>query len=143
MSPHGPHENIAKKNEIKGGTNKSFGLVFSFVFALIGFWPAFFDEPIRTWALGVTVILLIVSFSRPQILAPFNRIWFLIGLVLHKIVNPVVMGFIFYSAITPIGLIMQLLGKRPLNLAFDSTAKSYWMKREPPGPEPETITRQF
>jgi len=87
--------------------------------------------------------LLIVSFSRPQILAPFNRIWFLIGLIIHKIVNPVVMGFIFYSAITPIGLTMRLLGKRPLNLEFDSTAKSYWIKREPPGPEPETITRQF
>ena len=138
-----PNESLTLKNEIKGGTDKSFGLVFTLVFALIGFWPAFINKPLRIWALGISIILLIVSFSRPQILAPFNRIWFLIGLVLHKIVNPIVMGFIFYSAITPIGLIMQLLGKRPLNLAFDSTAKSYWMKREPPGPEPETITRQF
>jgi predicted membrane metal-binding protein len=143
MSRHDPHENITQKNEVKGGTDKSFGLVFSFVFALIGFWPALFDEPLRTWALGVTVILLIVSLSRPQILAPFNRVWLLFGLVLHKIVNPVVMGLIYYSAVTPIGLIMRLLGKRPLNLEFDPAAKSYWIERKPPGPEPETITRQF
>ena len=53
------------------------------------------------------------------------------------------MGFLFYATVTPIGLIMRTLGKRPLRLKFDPEAESYWIERKPPGPEPETMIRQF
>jgi predicted membrane metal-binding protein len=143
MSRLDSHENLTRKDEVKSGSNKSFGLVFAVVFALIGLWPLLGDQPVRLWALGTCIALVLISFTVPQILAAFNRLWFLFGLLLHKIVNPVIMGLLFYTTVTPIGLIMRMLGKRPLPLEFDLEAESYWIKREPPGPEPETMTRQF
>jgi len=124
MSRQDPHEYLTRRGGIKSGSNKSFGLVFTVVFALIGLWPILNDKPVRFWALGTGVVLLLISFAVPQFLAPFNRLWFLIGLTLHKIVSPVVMGFLFYATVTPIGLIMRTLGKRPLRLKFDPEAET-------------------
>jgi predicted membrane metal-binding protein len=143
MSQQDLHENLKWTDDVKSGSNKSFGLVFAVVFALIGLWPLLSDQPARLWALGATIALVLISFFLPQTLAPFNRVWFLFGLLLHKIVSPIIMALLFYTTVTPIGLIMRLLGKRPLPLEFDPEAKSYWIEREPPGPEPETMTRQF
>ena len=137
------HENLARNGNVKSGSDKSFGLGFAVVFALTGLWPLMNDQSVRLWALSVSVALVLISFIAPIILAPFNRIWFLFGLLLHKIVSPIIMGLLFYTTVTPIALIMRALGKRPLPLEFDSEAESYWIEREPPGPEPETMTRQF
>ena len=143
MSRRDQHENLAPKQKIKRGTDKSFGFVFSIVAGILGLWPILEDKPLNYWALGISAVLVVISLARPQILTPFNRLWFLIGILLHKIVNPIIMGFIFYVTVTPIGVIMRLLGKRPLHLEFDPKAESYWIERSPPGPEPETIIRQF
>lgn len=143
MSHQDSHENLTRKDDVKSGSDKSFGLVFAVVFALIAVWPLLNDQPVRLWALGVSAALVLISFIAPKILAPFNRIWFLFGLLLHKIVSPIVMALLFFTTVTPIALIMRALGKRPLPLEFDAAAKSYWILRDPPGPEPETMTRQF
>jgi len=137
------HEKLTLKNYTKSGSNKSFGLVFATVFALIGLWPILNGRPILLWALSVSVLLVIISFLTSEILSPFNRVWFLFGLLLHKVISPVILGLIFYTTITPIGLIMKLIGKRPMPLNFDQEAKSYWIERKPPGPEPKSMTRQF
>ncbi len=143
MKQQNSEDFLTNKEGIKSGSNKSFGLVFSVVFALIGLLPRLSDQPVRLWALGATVVLTPISFILPQILAPFNRVWFLFGLLLHKIVSPIIMALLFFTTVTPIALIMRGLGKRPLPLEFDPEAESYWIEREPPGPEPETMTRQF
>lgn len=137
------HENLNKKDAVESGSDKSFGLVFAIFFAVIGLWPLLSAQPMRLWALAVCVLLMLISYTRPQILAPFNRLWFLFGRLLHKIVNPIVMGLIFYTTVTPIGLIMRLLGKRPIPVKFDPDIQSYWIKREPPGPTPESMHQQF
>ncbi|MBT3916404.1 MAG: hypothetical protein HN731_04795 [Rhodospirillaceae bacterium] len=137
------HENLSRKDNVKSGSNKYFGLVFAVVFTVVGLWPLLSDQSPRLWSLGIALALVIISFATPQLLKPFNRVWFLFGLLLHKIVSPIIMGLIFYTTVTPIALIMRLLGKRPLPLEFDPKADSYWIHREPPGPEPETMTRQF
>ena len=72
-----------------------------------------------------------------------NRFWFNLGMVLHNIVNPLVMGFLFYLTVTPIALIMRAVGKDPLHRKFDGQAKSYWIERDPTGPAPETMRQQF
>ncbi len=79
----------------------------------------------------------------PSLLAPLNRVWTKFGLLLHKVVSPIVLGVMFYLVITPTGLLMRLFGKDPLRLKFDGTAKSYWIPREPPGPKPDSIKDQF
>ena len=143
MSQPATHENLISKDKVKSSSNKSFGLVFAVVFLLVGLWPIISGKPFRFWAFAICGLLILISIIRPEILGPLNRIWFRFGLSLHKIINPFVMGLIFYTTVTPIGLIMRALGKRPLSIDFDPKAKSYWVERKPRGPEPETMTNQF
>ena len=64
-------------------------------------------------------------------------------LVLYKVVNPIAMGLVFYTTVVPIGLALRACGKDPLRLRRDPQAASYWIAREPPGPEPDTMKQQF
>jgi hypothetical protein len=139
----GVHETYSPHDEVKTASDRSFGLVFTAVFALIGLWPLIGGGMPRFWALAVSVLFLVVSFARPSILAPLNRAWMWFGELLHKIVNPIVMGLMFFGAVTPTGLIMRALGKDLLHLKKDPMAKSYWIERQPPGPAPESMKHQF
>ena len=139
----GFHEDLGRKEEIKGSSDRSFGLVFTVVFALVGLWPVFFGNAARPWALGIAAVFLIVALARPALLAPLNTLWLKFGLLLSRVVNPIVIGLLFYSTVTPIGLVMRLLGKDPLRLRFEPAATSYWIERDPPGPPPESMKNQF
>ena len=131
------------QDEVKMGSERSFGLVFAGFFALVGFWPLFGGEAPRNWALGLGVLFLLLAFAAPKLLTPLNKVWFKFGLLLHHIVNPLIMALMFFVVITPIGLLMRLSGKDPLRLRFDREAKSYWIPRDPPGPAPESLKNQF
>jgi hypothetical protein len=85
----------------------------------------------------------VLALARPKTLAPLNRVWTGVGLLLHRVVNPLAMAFVFYGTVAPIGLVLRLLGKDPLRLRFDADVKTYWIERRPPGPAPETMTNQF
>ncbi|MEM9315274.1 MAG: SxtJ family membrane protein, partial [Pseudomonadota bacterium] len=85
----------------------------------------------------------LVALVLPRALAPLNRGWHAFGLFLGRIVAPLIMGLIFFAVVTPIGLARRALGKRSLDDRFDAEAASYWVDREPPGPEPEQLPRQF
>ena len=137
------HENLTRKEHIKGSSNRAFGIVFVVVFALVSIWPILFGNPWRWWAGIVAAVLLAITLAAPQILAPFNRAWTRLGLLMHAVVNPLVMGFMFFVVITPIGLLMRALGKDLLRLKRDRQAASYWIERRPPGPAPETMRNQF
>ena len=137
------HESFAREEEVKGSSERAFGFVFAAVFAIIGLWPLVHGESIRLWSLGVAAAFLIVALAAPKILAPLNRLWMKFGLLLHAIVNPVVMAFLFFSTVTPIALFLRWRGKDPLRLKLDPAARSYWIDRTPPGPPPDTMPRQF
>ena len=79
----------------------------------------------------------------PRALGPLHWLWQRLGLLLHKVTNPILLGLIFFGAVVPTGLVMRALGKRPLRLTFDPAAKSYWILREPPGPSPDSMKKQF
>lgn len=125
------------------GSNRSFGLVFALVFALVGLYPLLGEESPRPWALGLSVAFLVLALMFPLGLQPLNRAWFAIGLMLGHIVNPLVMFLIYIVAIVPTGLVLRLLGKDPLRLAIDRQSRSYWIERQPPGPPPESMDNQF
>jgi Saxitoxin biosynthesis operon protein SxtJ len=137
------HESYHRTEEVAGSSNRSFGLVFSVVFAIIALLPLFHGGAIRLWSLGVAAAFAVLAFAAPQVLAPLNRLWFKLGLLLHTIVNPIVLGIMFYVVVTPTGLIMRLLGKDLLRLKRDPAAASYWIERTPPGPKPESLGDQF
>jgi len=124
-------------------SDRSFGLVFAAVFAIIGCWPLLHGEPPRWWALAIAAAFAVVALVRPQVLHPLNRLWLAFGRLLHKIVSPLVMGVIFFAAVTPTGWIMRLRGKDLLSLKRRPDLKSYWIRRAPEPPEPETMKNQF
>jgi hypothetical protein len=137
------HETLTRDHHVKTSSDRAFGFVFTVGFALIGLWPLWDSRPPRLWALGIAVVFVAAALSRPAVLAPLNRLWTRLGLLLHKVVNPVIMAVMFFLTVTPIALIMRILDKDPLRLNFEPEAKTYWIERRPPGPAPETMKRQF
>jgi len=128
---------------VRSSSNRAFGVVFAVVFAIVALWPVIGGGAVRIWAAAVAAAFLAVALAWPAALAPLNRAWTAFGLVLHKITNPIIMGLVFFGAVLPTALIMRALGKDPLRLRLDRGAKSYWIEREPPGPEPGSMNLQF
>ena len=118
-------------DDIKLGSNKNFGIVFFVVFLLISFYPLLNSESIRLWSLIVSTIFLILGILNSNLLSPLNKIWFKFGILLGRIISPIVMGIIFFLVVTPIALIMRLLGKDLLNLKYNDN-QSYWIEKSGP-----------
>ena len=116
-------------NEIKIGSNKSFGIVFFFVFLVVSIYPLFFDGNLRLWSLIVSLLFLVLGLINSRILTPLNRLWFKFGMFLGKFISPIIMGLVFFIVVTPTGLIMRAFKKDLLNLKKKDT-KSYWIKRD-------------
>tara|TARA_B100001175_G_scaffold311877_1_gene316981 strand:- start:137 stop:520 length:384 start_codon:yes stop_codon:yes gene_type:complete len=112
-------------------TNKSFGIVFFIVFLLISIYPLIKNGELRLWSLILALIFLILGLLNSKILTPLNSIWFKFGLLLGKVVSPVIMGIIFFLVVTPTAFIMRILGKDLLNLKYNKN-KSYWIEKEGP-----------
>ena len=118
-------------DDVKISSNRSFGIVFFIVFLLIALYPLNHSEEIRTWSLFISFIFLVLGLLNSKILAPLNKLWFKFGIFLGKIISPVILGIIFFLVVTPIGLIMRLLGKDVLNLKYNKN-KSYWIEKNGP-----------
>ena len=118
-------------DEVKISSNRSFGIVFFVVFLLIALYPLTYGGEIRIWSLIISTIFLILGLLNSKILTPLNKIWFKFGILLGKIVSPLIMGIIFFLVVTPIGFIMRLLGKDLLNLKYNKN-KSYWIEKNGP-----------
>ena len=114
--------------EIKISSNRNFGVVFFVVFFLIALYPLTYDEGIRTWSIIISLFFLILGLLNSKILNPLNKLWFKFGIILGKIISPLIMGIIFFLVVTPTGLIMRLLRKDILNLRYNKD-KSYWIKK--------------
>jgi len=117
-----------KNQKIKIGSNKSFGIVFSIVFLVIAFWPMLNGNEINYWSLAISIVFLILGLINSKILTPLNKIWFKFGILLGNVVGPIVMGIIFFLIVTPISIIMKLLGKDLINLKKNNN-NSYWIKK--------------
>ena len=137
------HEDFSRGEAIRGSSDRSFGIAFAVVFAVIGVAPIFHGRSPRYWALGASVALLAVSLGRPSLLHPANYLWIGLARALNRIVSPIAMGLLFFLVATPTGFLMRLFGKDPLRLKFDPEAESYWLRRTPPGPPPESMANQF
>ena len=118
-------------DEIKISSNKSFGIIFSIFFLLISLYPLINNENIRYWSLIISVIFLILGLLNSNLLLPLNKIWFKFGILLGKIISPLIMSIIFFLVVTPIGLIMRMIKKDLLNIKFTNN-DSYWIEKTDP-----------
>ena len=115
--------------KIKIPTNKSFGIVFFVVFVVIAFYPLINQEESRLWALVTALIFLILGLINSSLLTPLNLLWLKFGMLLGKVVSPIIMGLVFFGVVTPTGLIMKLFNKDLLKLKRKDN-KSYWIERK-------------
>ena len=118
-------------DDIKIGSNRSFGIVFFVVFLIIAIYPLVNGYELRLWSLFISIVFLFLGLVNSKILNPFNKLWFKFGIFLGKIVSPLVMGIIFFLVVTPIGLLMRLLNKDLLNLKFNNN-NTYWIEKTEP-----------
>ena len=137
------HEDLDREEEIKLSSDRSFGMVFVLVFLAVGIWMVSGSHSEGWLFLAGSVILFVVALVRPSILDPLNRAWFIFGLLIGLVVNPLILGVVFFLVVTPMAVTRRLLGKDSLNLKFESSLKSYWVNRNPPGPKPNSMTKQF
>lgn len=140
----GGHHEFHDRHEMpEGSSDRSFGFVFAGFFALLAGWSLWRGGSAWMWLGSVAVVFLAVALLRAALLAPLNWLWMRFGLLLAKIVNPIVLGLLFYLVFTPIGLLARLLGKDFLRIRREPQAESYWIARDPPGPEPQSMKDQF
>lgn len=124
-------------------SDRSFGMVFACVFAFVAALSWYHGGHRWPYYLGASAVFLAVALVVPRALASLNKLWSQFGLLLHMVISPLILALLFYVFITPIGFLMRLTGKDPMRRRFEPDAKSYWIERNPPGPEPETFKNQF
>ena len=146
------HEDFRRNEQVEGSSDRGFGLTVGgilFAIALVRIGLGWWSSGTITlgwieWTLGgIGVALLLLGLAAPSLLAPLNKAWTKLGLLLFTIVNPIVLGLIFLLTILPIGLLLRALGKDPMRLSFEPDAKTYWIERDPPGPAPDSMPQQF
>jgi hypothetical protein len=137
------HESFERNAAAQPPSERSFAWVFTAFFAAVALWPLWRGRPVRWWALGVAVLVFLAGLARPSVLRIPNLVWFRFGRLLNRVVSPVAASLLFFAVFTPFALILRMAGKDPLRLRRDPRAASYWIERNPPGPEPESMADQF
>ena len=124
--------------------NRTFGLVFTGIFFLLAAYNWSKDSaPIYSLTFGgLAIVFLLTTVIAPKILAPLNKAWYQLGLLLGRVVSPLVLGVLFFIVITPVALFMRLIGRDALRIKKQHV-NSYWILRNPPGPNPESFKDQF
>ena len=118
-------------DNVKIGSNRSFGIVFFVFFLIISLYPILGGGSLKMWSLAISIIFLILGLLNSKILSPLNKLWFKFGIFLGKIISPIIMGIIFFFVVTPIGYLMRLFKKDVLSLKFNDN-KSYWVEKNGP-----------
>jgi hypothetical protein len=139
------HESFDRAEEVQRSSDRSFGLVMAAVFAIVALFPLLHASPssIRWWALATAAAFAGCAFFWTAPLAPLAQLWFRFGLLLARIVNPIVLALLFCLVILPIGMLMRIFGKSSVASGRDRRVETYWIRREIPGPPPETMKHQF
>ena len=137
------HEDLSRQDEVVGSSDRAFGLTLAVACLLLGTIRLILGHNFAAWWLGAGLVLLGLALFWTAPLKPLNRLWLRLGLVLYRVVNPIVMLLLFVTTIIPIGALLRLFGKDPLRLRRDPTTPSYWLPREPPGPDPKSMINQF
>ena len=137
------HEVFSRDEKIVAGSDRSFGIVMAAALSAVTLLNLWHWGRLWPWTGGLAALFLATAFIRPSVLNPLNRIWLRFGLLLHRVVNPIVMALLFFGTVWPTGLVMRMMGRDLLRLQRDPAAASYWIVRNPAGPSPETMRDQF
>lgn len=118
------------ETDVKMLSNRTFGLIFAGIFTVIALFPLLFGNGIRNWAIILAAAFFFAAMVLPKSLTPLNKLWMKFGLLMHTIMNPILMGLVFFLTVLPTGIILKVLGKDPMNRKFDESAETYWIDRQ-------------
>ncbi len=139
------HEDFSRGDDVKSGTDRGFGLTVGGILLLIAAARTYFHGIgwVSYGMAGIGLVLVLLGLVAPTRLSGLHHAWVKLGLLMFRVVNPVVLALIYAVVIVPVGLLMRATGHDPLRLKFDPGADSYWILREPPGPAPDSMPHQF
>ena len=129
-------------SEVKLPSNRKFGFFFAAILLLASSYLYYVDNKVMVYIFGVICgIFLIVTIINADALLPLNKLWMKFGILLGKIVSPIIMGIIFFGIFTPIAILMRLSGRDELRLRFKKK-KTHWINRKNVK-EFDTFKKQF
>jgi len=135
---------MINKQKITKKQLRIFGIALTILLGVIGLIQFLKgNESTNLWFGGATVLILLTTIAMPLLIKPIYRIAILIAHILGWINTRILLGLIFYLLITPIALVLKLMGRDPLNRKFDKQAKTYWNDRDPIPFSRENYLRQF
>ncbi len=137
------HEDFQSRVEPARSSERGFGIVMALALTALAWWKAEEWAPVVGWMVGIAVVFGVTALLVPRVLRPLNSAWTRLGILLGRVITPVVLFLLFVLAFVPLGFLLRLRGFRPLRLEFTPGDATYWIDRDPPGPEPETMERQF
>jgi len=143
MTRPSTHERLEREEHNAPGSERSFAIIMVVALAIIAGVNLWHSGSLWPWLGAMAGFFLIAGIFTPAALKPLNRLWFQFGLLLHAVVNPIIMGLVFYGAVLPTGLVVRALGRDLLRLKIERDCGSYWIKRQPSGPAPQTMKDQF
>jgi len=120
--------NNKELSNIKRKENVTFGILFFIFFLIIGLYPLKSGGVIRVWSVLLSLIFLIITIIRPNLFTFLNKLWIKFGILLGKIISPLVMSLVFFIVVTPIGMLVRILKKDTMGLKRG--ASSYWINKE-------------
>ena len=141
------HEDFEEHVALRSASDRSFGLWVGGILAAIGLVRLLLHLPavgvVAPLMIAVGLVLVVLGLTAAHRLAPLNRAWTKLGLVLFKVVSPVVLFLLYAVVFVPVGYLMRAKRYDPMRRRREPDAPSYWIERRPPGPAPETMVNQF
>ncbi len=123
---------------IKNKNNITFGILFFILFLVIGIYPLKSNGVIKVWSIFLSLVFLIITFIKPNLFTFLNKLWIKFGILLGKIISPIIMGLVFFFVVTPVGILVKIFKKDVMGLKREKT--SYWINRKD---KLQSMKRQF
>ncbi len=135
---------ITKLKEDKS-TLRKFAITIASALCIIGALVFFLGSRAETafWLWGFGSSILILGITVPNVLKPFHLLWMTLAFVLGWFVSRLILSIVFYLVMTPIGLVMKIIGKDLINQKLEKNNLSYWIKRDPVNRNPESYEKLF
>lgn len=140
------HEHLNHHAADQTASDRTFGLTVGGILVALALFRGLFGAGFHALTMTLLVsgaILAAAGLFAAHWLSPLNRWWTRLGLLMARVVNPLVLSLVYLIAVVPTGLVMRWLGHDPLRLRRAPREDSYWIERQPPGPAPESLRDQF
>src|SRR4051795_11025933 len=141
------HEDFEEHVALRTASDRKFGLWVGGILAAVGLVRLLLHLPavgvLAPAMIVVGLVLVSLGLTAAHRLAPLNRAWTRLGLVMFKVVSPAVLFLLYATVFVPVGGLMRAKRYDPMRRRREPEAASYWILREPPGPAPETMVNQY